>query len=142
MYVRAKRCLSWILLLIVLAVLFFGPAGAEQAVDLDLSAANRAITYAQMIQVCNSPADYDGMIFRVKGKFNYSELHNLARIIFSDNTGCCELALVFQPAQALTYPDDYPPLYGDIVMTARLTADQTASESSCYFTDAVIEWKK
>ena len=85
-------------------------AMAEQTIDVDLSACNRGITYAQMTQVCRSPEDYDGQLFRVKGKFNYSQTNDIARIIFSDNTGCCEIALVFQPAQPLRFPDDYPPL--------------------------------
>lgn len=77
-------------------------------------------------------------MIRVRGKFNYSETHDLARIIFSDNTGCCEVALSFETAQTLAYPDDYPPLWGDILITARLTADQADPDMPCRFTDAVI----
>ncbi len=110
----------------------------EQKIDVDLSDCNRGITYAQMLQVCRSPQDYEGKLFRVKGKFNYSETNNLARIIFSDNTGCCEIALSFQTAQSLTYPGDYPPLWGDVMITARLALDQADPDMPCRFIDAVI----
>ncbi len=128
--------------MILLAMLAIHIVMAEQTIDMDLSTCNRGITYVQMIQVCRSPEDYDGQLFRVKGKFNYSQTNDLARIIFSDNTGCCEIALVFQSAQPLRFPDDYPPLWGDIMITARLTVDRTDSELPCHFTDAVIEWEK
>ena len=139
-----KQCLVW-LLLIVLPVLPLAAAGAEAAepaVDVDLSAFSRGVTYAQMTQVCRTPGEYDGKVFRLRGKFNHSEANDLARIIFSDNTGCCEIALVFQSAQPLRFPDDYPPLWGDIMITARLTVDRTDPDLPCRFADAVIEWEK
>ena len=128
--------------MILLVMLAIHLSMAEQAIDVDLSACSRGITYAQMMQVCRSPEDYDGQVFRVKGKFNCSQTNDLARIIFSDNTGCCEIALVFQSAQPLRFPDDYPPLWGDIMITARLTVDRTDPDLPCRFTDAVIEWEK
>ncbi len=139
-----KHSLVW-LLLIVLSVLPLAAAGAETAepvVDMDLSALSRGVVYAQMTQVCRTPEAYDGKLFRLRGRFNYSEANELARIIFSDNTGCCELALVFQPAQPLRFPDDYPPLWGDILIIARLTVDGEDPDMPCRFTEAVIEWEK
>ena len=136
-----KHSLVW-LLLIVLSVLPPAAAGAETAepaVDMDLSALSRGVVYAQMTQVCRTPEEYDGKLFRLRGKFNYSEANGLARIIFSDNTGCCELALVFQSAQTLRFPEDYPPLWGDILITARLTVDEGDPDMPCRFTEAVIE---
>ena len=125
---------------VVLCSVSLGIAKAETAVDMDLTAFNRGITYAQMIQVCNAPESYDGKTFRVKGIFNYSESKGTARIIFSDSTGCCELAMMFIPAQPLEYPDDYPPLYSDIVITAKLAVDSSNPEMPCRFADAEIEW--
>ncbi len=136
-----KRSLIW-LLLSVLLLASPAVAGSEQTVDMDLSAFSRGVTYAQMTQVCRTPGEYDGKIFRLRGRFNYSEANELARIIFSDNTGCCELALVFQPAQTLRFPDDYPPLWGDILITARLTVDGGDPDMLCRLTEAVIEWEK
>ncbi len=132
--------------IIVCTVILFsvslGIVKAETAVDFDLSTVNRAITYAQMIQICNAPENYDGKVFRLNGKFNYSETKGLARIIFSDNSGCCELAMMFSPAEPLEYPNDYPPLYSDITITARLIVDQSDPEISCWFADALLEWQK
>ncbi len=145
MYNPEKHGLAWVLLISLLLCALAGAGAepaAEQTVDLDLSACSRGVTYAQMTQVCRSPEEYDGKVFKLKGKFNYSEANQLARIIFSDNTGCCELALVFQPAQALRFPDDYPPLWGDIQITARLTVDGGDPDMPCRFTEAVIEWDK
>lgn len=136
-----KRSLVW-LLLSVLLLASPSAAGAEQTIDMDLSAFSRGVTYAQMTQVCRTPGEYDGKVFRLRGKFNYSEANGLTRIIFSDNTGCCELALVIQPAQQLRFPDDFPPLWGDIMITARLTVDGGDPDMPCRFTEAVIEWDK
>ncbi len=135
---RGLALTAWI----ILAGFALGCATAEQSIDVDLSACSRGIIYAQMMQVCRSPLDYDGKLFRLKGKFNYSEAHDLARIIFSDNTGCCETALVFKTAETLAFPEDYPPLWGDITITARLTADRTDPDMPCYFSQAVIEREK
>lgn len=132
----------FLMLLIALGVLARGMAAAEQVIDVDLAACNRGITYAQMMQVSRSPEAYDGKLFRVKGRFNYSETNELARIIFSDNTGCCEFAMVFQPAEELVYPDDYPALYSELMITARLTAGDADPDMPCCFTEAVIEWGK
>lgn len=131
--------LVWIILILI--SVFAAVGSAETAVDLDLSACNRSITYAQVVQVCNAPEGYDGKVFRLTGKFNYSEKLDTARIIFSDSAGCCELALPFAPAEALSYPEDYPPLYSNITITARLAADPSDPELSCQFVDAVVEWK-
>ena len=134
---KRAAVLMWIIL--TLCSVFPGTGGAETAVDVDLSACNRGITYAQMIQVCNAPEEYDGKTFHLKGKFNYAETLGLAKIIFSDNSGCCELAMPFDPAEPLAFLDDFPPLYSDITLTARLMVDRSAPELSCRFVDAVME---
>ena len=128
-----------LILMAILWLSFLGMVKAEPAIDVDLSACSRGITYAQMIQVCRTPESFEGKLFRLKGKFNYSPAREEPRIIFSDNAGCCEIMLVFLPAQTLTYPDDYPALYGDIMITARLAVDRSNPDMPCWFTDAVIE---
>ncbi len=114
----------------------------ETPIDFDLSTINRGITYAQMLQVCNTPEDYDGKLFRLKGKFNYAETKEMAKIIFGANSGCCELAIPFCPAQALVYPDDYPPLYSDIMITAKLVVDQNDPDMPFGFVEAALEWEE
>ena len=110
---------------IILCAVIVGTGCAETVIDLDLSQVNRNITYAQMLQVLSAPADHAGKIFRLKGRFNYAESKDLARIIFSDSTGC---------------PEDYPPLYGEFLITARLEMAPDGAETACRFVDAVIEW--
>lgn len=129
-------------LLSILLLASVAAAGEGQTVDMDLSAFSRGVTYAQMTQVCRAPEEYDGKIFRLRGRFSYSPANDLARIIFGDSTGCCEIALVFRPAQPLRYPEDYPPLWSDIMITARLTVDGEDPDMPCRFTEAVIEWEK
>ncbi len=127
-----------LILLTVLAALLPGAVKAEQPIDIDLSVCNRGMTYVQMIRVCRTPEEYNGKLFRLNGKFNYSQTQDLAWIIFSDNTGCCEITLVFISAQPLICPDDYPQLYSDIMITARLTAGKEDPDMPCCFTDAVL----
>ena len=134
-----KHTFSLVWIILVLISVFTWAGSAEPVVDVDLSACSRGITYAQMIQVCNAPGEYDGKVFRLNGKFNYAVTQSTAKIIFSDNSGCCELALPFDTAEALTYPDDYPPLYSDITITAWLTVDRSNPDLSCRFSDAIIE---
>ncbi len=126
---------------IILCFVSFESGITEAPIDFDLSAVNRGITYAQMLQVCNKPDDYDGKIFRLKGKFNYAETKGIARIIFSDNSGCCELAMPFCPAQALVFPDDYPPLYSDIMITAKLAVDPNDPDMPLAFVEAALAWE-
>ena len=136
-----KRFFS-LALAVILCSGFFGTGTAETVIDFDLSAFNRSITYAQMIQVCNAPEGYDGKVFRLMGKFNYSETTGLAKIIFSDSSGCCELAMIFTPAEPLEYPIDFPPLYSDIMITAKLFIDRSDPEMPCWFVEAELEWQK
>ena len=125
---------------IILCAVIVGTGCAETVIDLDLSQVNRNITYAQMLQVLSAPADHAGKIFRLKGRFNYAESKDLARIIFSDSTGCCEVAVQFIPSGSLRDPEDYPPLYGEFLITARLEMAPDGAETACRFVDAVIEW--
>jgi hypothetical protein len=127
---------------ITLAALFPGAARAQQDIDVDMSACNQKITYSQMLLILKSPEQYDGKLFRARGKFNYSQVRQLPRIIFSDPSGCCEVALEVEPAQPLRFPEDYPPLWGDMMITARLVLNPEGSASPCHFAEAVIEWEK
>lgn len=134
--------LALMLCAMLLWVVSFGTGRAEEEIDFDLSAFNGGMTYAQMIQVCNAPESYVGKVFRVQGKFNYSETREMAKIIFSDKSGCCELAMMFRTEQPLVYPEDYPALYNDITITARLATDGEDPDSPCWLADAVLEWEK
>ena len=134
-----KRMLEF-LLAVVLWVTHPGTADAEPLIDMDLASSNRMMTYAQMLQVFRSPETFEGQIFRLKGKFNYSQVKEQAKIIFSDNAGCCEISMAFQPDADLVYPDDYPPLYADIMITGRLTIDKDDLETPVWFDEAVFEW--
>ncbi len=134
-----------LLIIMLMGFLFIGTGWAEESVavvDMELSDLNRGMTYAQMIQVCHAPEDYEGQTFRVRGQFNYSETQEVAWIIFVDNTGCCELAMKFSLASPLLYPDDYPPLYSEIVITAQLVIDPENPDIPCRFADALIEWEQ
>ena len=135
-----KRVFPFLLAMALWAALLCAASG-EQTVDVDLSACNRKMTFAQMKQVYNFPQDYAGKLFRLNGQFCYSQLYGQAKIIICDTTGCCDVTVFFQPSQALTYPDDYPPLYADILLTARLGVDPDDPNAPCYFYDAMIEWE-
>ena len=78
-----KRMLEF-LLAVVLWVTHPGTADAEPLIDMDLASSNRMMTYAQMLQVFRSPETFEGQIFRLKGKFNYSQVKEQAKIIFTE----------------------------------------------------------
>lgn len=141
MYRVMKRIVKCILPFVMIC-LMLSCALAEEAPDLDLSACSRGVIYAQMMQVANAPSEYEGQLIRLKGQFNYSEKQQVGRIIVVDVSGCCETSLDFYPAGTLNYPEDYPPLYSQILLTGRLTVDAENPERPCYFTDAVVEWEK
>ncbi len=134
-----KRFAALMWVAIILCTAFPAAGETEMVIDYDLSVFNRNMTYSQMIQVINAPEDYQGMVFRLKGIFNYSETLDMGRIIFTDRSGCCEVAVPFFPEEALVFPDDYPPLYSEIMITARFTVDPENQDMVCCFTDAVIE---
>ncbi len=137
-----RRILHLLAAWMILSALLPGAALAQQDIDVDLSACNQGITYSQMVQVLKSPGQYDGKLFRAKGQFNYSQTRQLPRIIFADPSGCCEVALEVIPARSLRFPEDYPPVWGNMMVTARLVVNPEGSDSACHFADAVIEWEK
>lgn len=118
------------------------PAGATDAppVDVDLSEMNDNINYAHMKQIVNDPESYAGKTICVKGKLSYSEATGLGMIILCDASGCCEIALPFSPADAMAYPDDYPPLYADIAVTGRLEIADDMGRPWLHFEDAQLSW--
>lgn len=92
-------------------------------VDIDLFPMNANINYAHMKQVLADPAAYAGKTLCVRGKLSYSEAAGIPMIILCDASGCCEITLRFDPAQPMTWPDDYPPLYADVAVAGTLTLE-------------------
>ncbi len=137
-----KKLLMLIAVLLLTLVL---PIAAEPeskpTVDIDLSAFNRGMVYAQMSSVLRAPELYEGKVFRVKGQFNYSEKRQTATLIFVDSAGCCEVSLAVRSDQLLSYPEDYPPLYAQATVTGRLTFDPDSPDETWFFSEAYWEWK-
>ena len=81
-------------------------------IDIDLSKMNDTMKIAQVNQIMNDPASYDGKVIKAKGEYKvyYSSLTDqyYPSIVISDSTACCAQTFEFILKDYPTYPEGYP----------------------------------
>ena len=93
-------------------------------VDLDLSVLSGTVVYAQVYNIMCDPQAYIGKVIKIAGYYDAFESTERDIVyhacVIPDATACCQQGIEFVWAGEHTYPDDYPELYSDIVVTGRL----------------------
>ncbi len=94
---------------------------ASGGVDIDLTTLNSTMVYSEVYGMMSEPETYIGKTVKAKGPF--AVYHDEANdnyffaVRISDATACCAQGLEFVWAGDHTYPDDYPELDTEIVIT-------------------------
>ena len=118
-----------------------GQALSERTVDLDLSDFPANISFAQMTQALREPEEYLGKILRLRGRFNYGEQTQRSTVIIGDRSGCCEVSMEFECAEARAYPEEYPALYAEFIVTGRFEAFEREGETLFRLADAELTFE-
>ena len=99
-------------------------AGEQPVVDLDLSRMSGTVVYAQVYNMMCDPDSYLGKVIRMAGYYNYFD-DQASGIVYHacvvpDATACCAQGTEFIWAGEHAWPDDYPEIGTDIIVTGRL----------------------
>ena len=120
-----------------------------QNVDVDLTAMNSTMIFAQVSNMMIAPQEYVGKTIRMAGQFAVYYGYNADgtvnedvlyyACIIADATACCSRGLEFLVAGSLAYPDDYPPEGSQITVTGVFDLYEEEGLSFCRLIDASIQ---
>ena len=89
--------------------------------DIDLTALESNMVYAQVFDMVNNPDAYTGRTVRAHGPFAYYQDANTGKeyfaVLISDATACCAQGIEFVLDGEHVYPDDYPEPSTEITVT-------------------------
>lgn len=126
-------------------------AGAEMpvpeeptVVNLDLSRMSGTVVYAQVYNMMCDPGSYLGKIIRMAGYYNYfdDQAHGVVyhACIVPDATACCAQGIEFVWAGEHIWPDEYPEIGTDIIVTGRLELYEEDGMKYLHLVDAELTW--
>ncbi|MCR5123116.1 MAG: hypothetical protein K6B74_11930 [Ruminococcus sp.] len=110
-------------------------------IDVDLTLLNATMTYSQVYDMVTNPDLYTDKMIRAKGTFAYT--HENDRDYFAalvqDATACCSQGIEFVPGDDKKYPDDFPPLESEIIITGRFHSYKEGVFTYIELLDAEVE---
>lgn len=141
------------LIAVILSVCFLMGAGAEKAnlaeplvIDLDLSNMSGTVVYAQVYNMMCDPDSYLGKVIRMAGYYNYfdDQAHGIVyhACIVPDATACCAQGIEFVWAGEHLWPDEYPEIGTDIIVTGRLELYEEDGMKYLHLVDAELTWNQ
>ena len=135
-----------LVLAVLLVCMVFSCAIAEEEtpVDLDLTFMNGNMLYAQVWQMMETPDEYAGAIVRVAGKFSYCQDPDTGKEYFAalipDAAACCAQGMEFIWEGEHVYPEDYPEVGKDILVTGRFETYEENGYLYIQLADAELIW--
>lgn len=94
---------------------------AHDDIDVDLTMLSDTMVYSEVYNIMNNPLTYIGKKIRMGGEFALyiNEIDNLQyyACIITDATACCANGIEFERAGDYVYPDDFPEIGEEIVVT-------------------------
>ncbi|WP_130837417.1 hypothetical protein [Lachnoclostridium sp. Marseille-P6806] len=120
------------------------PAAGD--VDYDLTAMGSDMVYATVFKLMQDPLSYEGKTFRMEGQY-YSSYYeptgqNYHFCIIADALGCCKQGMEFIWGDGThVYPDEYPPLDSEVIVTGTFETYQEEGDESlyCHIANAELE---
>lgn len=139
-----KKTIRTVMLCLLAAALAVCAAGAEESeevwVDLDLSVLSGTVVYAQVYNLMYDPEPYLGKTIRIAGYYNYfdDQAHGVVyhACIVPDATACCAQGIEFVRAGEYAWPEDYPQIGQEIVVTGRLEIYEDQGTKYLHLVDA------
>ena len=98
---------------------------AVTQVDLDLSEMSGTVVYSEVYNIMSEPEKYIGKVIKIKGNFQIYQEVTLNKTYYAcvipDATACCQQGIEFVPKKRMIYPNDFPPLETEIVVSGKFT---------------------
>ena len=112
-------------------------------IDIDLTALNANMLYAQVFEMTGDPEKYQGKTVRAKGTFAYYEGSDnddeIFAVFIADAAACCAQGLEFRRDGEYSYPEDYPEINAPITVTGTFNSYKIGVFTYCELADAVLE---
>jgi hypothetical protein len=113
-------------------------------IDIDLTTMSSDMIYSTVYQMMMTPNDYIGKIVKIKGTFNSNFIQetnkNYYVVLVEDATACCSQGIEFiWNDDEMIYPDDYPELGEEIVITGEFQTYMEQMQLYCHLEKTIIE---
>lgn len=118
------------------------PDSSNGEFDVDLTKLNSSMVYAQVYDMIYNGDNYLGKKVKVKGPFaHYKDINGQEyfAVIVSDATACCSQGIEFVLDGDYTYPNDYPPLSTEIIVTGEFNYYKEGYMTYCQLLNATME---
>ena len=120
-----------------------GDVTGTEGIDVDLTKLSSTMVYSEVYNMMTVPEDYIGKKVKMEGQFAIYEDENAGKIYFaciiSDATACCQQGIEFELKDDLKYPDDYPELGTDVVITGDFDTYSEGDKEYCILRNAIME---
>lgn len=117
--------------------------------DVDLTKLSSTMIYSEVYNMMAEPEKYIGKSIRMNGQFALYQATDAEgkpipdqiyfACIIADATACCSQGLEFVLAGEHTYPDDYPELGDEIVVSGTFETYDENGYMYCHLIDAAFE---
>ena len=110
--------------------------------DIDLTQMDSSMVYVQVADMVNNGNNYLGQTVKVKGPFSYfkeNDGREFFAVLISDATACCSQGIEFVLDGNYKYPDDYPALNTEIVVTGEFNYYKEGYATYCQLLHANME---
>lgn len=115
-------------------------AQTSEGLDVDLTTLSSTMVYSEVYNMMYEPDRYVGKRIKMDGQFAVYEDPNTGAVytacIIMDATACCSQGLEFVLAGEKTYPDDYPELGSEIIVTGIFQLYDENGTTYCHLVDA------
>ena len=122
------------------------PTPEPPVIDLDLSVLSGTVVYAQVYNMMYEPDTWLGKIIRMAGYYNYfdDQEHGIVyhACVVPDATACCAQGIEFIWYGEHQWPEDYPEIGTDIVVTGRLEIYEEDGRKYLHLVDSDVQWEK
>ncbi len=89
--------------------------------DVDLTQLSSIMVYAEVYNMMSAPEEYIGKNVKMSGAFAIYQDEDTKKLYFAciiaDATACCSQGLEFVLEDERSYPDDYPEIDSEIIVT-------------------------
>ena len=110
--------------------------------DVDLTKLNSSMVYAQVADMVNNGDNYLGKSVKAKGSFGYykeTDGREFFAVLVSDATACCSQGIEFVLDGDHKYPDDYPAIGTEIIVTGDFNYYNEGNAVYCQLLHANME---
>lgn len=117
-------------------------AGVTEGIDIDLTVLSSTMKYSQVYNMVTMPDEFIGKTVKMEGQFaeftDDTTGNQYFACLIADVAACCSQGIEFVPQGEMNYPDDFPELGSDIVVTGTFDTYTEGSAMYCTLTDATI----